>query len=101
MTHASVNERQHDPGSSSWVDERTDTSPIQSLSGAAEAGSLVDPYPLYARLRTEKPIHCTSRGLWVLTRHSDVAAVLRDVRFGREGFERHFATDSSSADGGG
>jgi cytochrome P450 len=49
-----------------------------------------DPYVVYARLRAEDPIHRTPHGLWVLTRYADVAAVLRDPRFGREGFDRHF-----------
>ena len=63
---------------------------------------LADPYPVYARLRAETPIHRTPQGFWVLTRYADVAAVLRDPRFGREGFERHFARDTGeSPDAGG
>ena len=40
-----------------------------------------DPYPTYARLRTEDPVH-RSRLLdaWVFSRHADVDAVLRDHR---------------------
>lgn len=52
-----------------------------------------DLYAVYARLRAEDPVHRTPHGLWVLTRYADVSAVLRDPRFGREGFERHFPTD--------
>jgi cytochrome P450 len=59
----------------------------------ADLAASADPYPLYARLRAEAPIRCTPDGLWILTRHADVAAVLRDPRFGREGFERHFGLD--------
>jgi pimeloyl-[acyl-carrier protein] synthase len=55
-----------------------------------------DPYGLYARLRAEDPVHRTPHGLWVLTRYADVAAVHRDPRFGREGFERHFGTGAES-----
>src|SRR5262245_24849222 len=41
-----------------------------------------DPYPAYAALRREEPIHRSSLfGAWVLTRHADVLAVLRDARF--------------------
>ena len=46
-----------------------------------------DPYPFYARLRTEDPVHQSPLGLWVLTRYDDVARVLRDPRFGRKGFD--------------
>lgn len=38
-----------------------------------------DPYPLYRRLRDEDPVHHNSRDdLWVISRHADVRAVLRD-----------------------
>jgi cytochrome P450 len=61
-----------------------------------------DLYEVYARLRAEDPIHRTPEGLWILTRYADVSAVLRDPRFGREGFERYFTPDNSaSSDGGG
>jgi cytochrome P450 len=56
----------------------------------ADLAASVEPYPLYARLRECDPIHRTPDGLWVFTRHADISAVLRDPRFGREGFERYF-----------
>ncbi|HWU23857.1 MAG TPA: cytochrome P450 [Nocardioides sp.] len=37
-----------------------------------------DPYPLYARLRDEEPVHRSVDDLWVVSRHEDVFAVLRD-----------------------
>lgn len=38
-----------------------------------------DPYPAYARLRAEDPLHHNAHhDFWVLTRHADVAAALRD-----------------------
>ncbi len=43
-----------------------------------------DPYPLYRRLRAEDPVHRSALGFWVLTRHADVLAVLRDPRMSRD-----------------
>ncbi|NYJ01147.1 hypothetical protein HNR19_001845 [Nocardioides thalensis] len=38
-----------------------------------------DPYPLYQRLRDEAPVfHAEADDLWVVSRHADVHAVLRD-----------------------
>jgi pimeloyl-[acyl-carrier protein] synthase len=42
-----------------------------------------DPYPLYARLRDEDPVHRSALGMWVLTRHADVLRVLRDPSMSR------------------
>ena len=41
-----------------------------------------DPYPFYRALRAEDPVHFHEllQG-WILTRHADVTAVLRDPRF--------------------
>lgn len=45
---------------------------------------LQNPYPTYKRLRDESPIFFYEPwGKWVLTRHSDVSALLRDPRLGR------------------
>lgn len=44
-----------------------------------------NPYPVYARLRDEDPLHDDPEwGLTFLTRYGDVAEVLRDRRFGRD-----------------
>lgn len=46
---------------------------------------LEDPYPTYARLRTETPVFYDE--VWDLTffaRHADVSAILKDRRFGRD-----------------
>src|SRR4029450_2209698 len=50
-----------------------------------------NPYPFYHRLRAADPVHRTGMGLWVLTRYDDVVTVLRDPRFGREGFDQILA----------
>jgi pimeloyl-[acyl-carrier protein] synthase len=50
-----------------------------------------NPYPFYHRLRAAEPVHRTPMGLWVLTRYDDVVSVLKDPRFGREGFDQILA----------
>ncbi len=45
------------------------------------AGGLTDPYPLFHRLRSEDPVHwCEPLNGWLVTRHDDVLAGLRDPR---------------------
>ena len=39
-----------------------------------------DPFPLYADLRQRAPIHRNALGFWVVARHEDCLAVLRDRR---------------------
>jgi cytochrome P450 len=41
---------------------------------------IVDPMPLFDELREDAPIHVTPDGYWVLSRHADCLAVLRDRR---------------------
>jgi cytochrome P450 len=57
---------------------------------------LADPYPTYHRLRSEEPVYRHPLGFYVLTRYEDVAAFLRDARFGKSGyqalFERRFGS---------
>ena len=44
-----------------------------------------NPYPTYARLRSDEPVHRVElpdgRGVWLITRYEDVAAVFKDERF--------------------
>jgi cytochrome P450 len=51
---------------------------------------LADPYPAYHRLRAEDPVHHHPFGFYVLTRYDDVAAFLRDARFGKSGYQALF-----------
>jgi cytochrome P450 len=44
-----------------------------------------DPYPVYRLLRERAPVFRNPRGHWLLTRHADCVAVLRDARFGHGG----------------
>lgn len=41
---------------------------------------VADPYPVYARLREDAPVHRAPSGAWVLTRYADVHAALGDDR---------------------
>jgi cytochrome P450 len=43
-----------------------------------------DPYPFYARLRETDPMHVTSFGSIVASRHAEASLVLRDKRFGKD-----------------
>jgi cytochrome P450 len=43
-----------------------------------------DPYPTYAALREQDPVHKTAMGAWALTRYRDCADVLTDPRFGSQ-----------------
>lgn len=39
---------------------------------------LADPYPHYRELRESDPVHRDEDGRWIITRHADVTAILRD-----------------------
>ena len=47
-----------------------------------------DPFPFYARLRAESPVHRVAlpdgQTAWLIARYDDVAAVLRDDRFAKD-----------------
>lgn len=43
-----------------------------------------DPYPSYHRLRRLDPVHRSPLGFYVVTRHEDCTAVMRDPRFGKD-----------------
>jgi cytochrome P450 len=47
-----------------------------------------NPYPHYERMRTTDPVHLTQHGMYVASRHADVAVVLRDKRFGKDYADR-------------
>jgi cytochrome P450 len=47
-----------------------------------------DPFPFYARLRSEAPVYQTKlpdrRNVWLVTRYNDVLSVLKDDRFSKD-----------------
>ncbi|MEV6406270.1 cytochrome P450 [Streptomyces bobili] len=43
-----------------------------------------DPYPFYARMRREDPVHRSAQGIWYLTRYADVEAALSDPRLSND-----------------
>src|SRR5258707_4927487 len=53
------------------------TSPTLSLYHLLDPDVLANPYPLYARLRTEDPVHWDPYlHAWIVTRYADVITVL-------------------------
>lgn len=42
--------------------------------------ALADPYPVYRRLRAQSPVHPVAPGRWIVSRHADALALLRDPR---------------------
>ena len=48
-----------------------------TLAGAGEA-FVDDPYPTYALLREQSPVHAIGCGSWLLTRYRDVLAAYRE-----------------------
>jgi cytochrome P450 PksS len=57
----------------------------------ASAQFKADPYPFYARLRAEAPVHRVvlqdKQQVWLITRYDDVAAALKDERFVKDRFQ--------------
>jgi cytochrome P450 len=62
----------------------------QTVFRPLDPGFLEDPYPTYARLRDQHPVGWATTqaigyaGFWFVSRYDDVAAGLKDNRFGRE-----------------
>jgi cytochrome P450 len=53
-------------------------------------GFIDDPYPAYAELRRESPVHALGPGSWLLTRHADVLAAYRSPHMSSDK-QREFA----------
>ncbi|TMM15563.1 MAG: cytochrome P450 [Actinobacteria bacterium] len=65
------------------MDDRPVTQPdtVSLIELMKEPAIRADPYPTYSRLQAMGPVLPTVLGGWLLTRHADVFAVLRDARF--------------------
>jgi len=63
-----------------------------SLSNLLREEVRANPYPFYAQLRSQDPVHWDEEmGFWVLTRYADIASVYNDHRFSRaQGLMRGF-----------
>ena len=61
------------------------------------ADFLANPYPAFQRLRTEAPI-LAHGDTFFLSRYKDIAAILRDERFGRKRPAKPVAENSDSSD---
>jgi len=70
------------------------------LSTLLDPAIWVDPYPFYHELRSRAPVHWdesagpSQGGAWVLSRHADVVAILRDARVSAARLNRQVAVES-------
>jgi cytochrome P450 len=60
----------------------------ESLFNPLSPDFIRDPYPHYERLRTNDPMHITTHGAFLASRHAEASLVLRDKRFGKDFVER-------------
>jgi cytochrome P450 len=66
------------------VNQQVDAVESEPLFNPLSPVVIGDPYPHYHRLRARDPVHRSPLGFFVLSRHADVALVLRDRRFGKD-----------------
>jgi cytochrome P450 len=70
------------------MNELAQTAKPEPLFNPLSPDFIRDPYPSYQRLRTTDPMHLTSFGAYVASRHAEASLVLRDKRFGKDFVER-------------
>ena len=67
---------------------------VLSLSNLGQPKVRVNPYPFYAQIRSQDPVHWDEElGFWILSRYVDIDSLYTDERFSRaqglmRGFER-------------
>ncbi|WP_437813962.1 cytochrome P450 family protein [Sorangium sp. So ce1078] len=63
---------------------------MMSIPDISSAKHKANPYPLYARLRSEAPVvrivYSDRKPAWLVTRYADVASALKDPRLGKDPF---------------
>ncbi len=69
--------------------DTADTSRFEAAEGVVDKlfftpEGRANPYPLYHQLRDLRPVHRTSRGMWLLSRYDDCWAAMRDPRLGKD-----------------
>ena len=72
-----------DGGVSDIVERQIPAAAVALFAGAPgfDDYDWADPWPTYDRMRAEAPVWRNADGIYVLTRHADCEAVLRDARF--------------------
>ena len=70
------------------MNEHVQTASSEPLFNPLAPEFIRNPYPYYERLRTADPMHLTSFGSFVASRHAEVSLVMRDKRFGKNFVER-------------
>jgi cytochrome P450 len=70
------------------MNEQVQTATTEPLFNPLSPEFIRDPYPHYERLRTTDPMHLTSFGSYVASRHAEASLVLRDKRFGKDFVDR-------------
>jgi len=70
------------------MNEHVQTASSEPLFNPLAPEFIRNPYPYYERLRTSDPMHLTSFGSFVASRHAEASLVLRDKRFGKDFVER-------------
>lgn len=70
------------------MNEHVQTAASEVLFNPLAPEFIRNPYPYYERLRSTDPVHLTSFGSFVASRHAEASLVLRDKRFGKDYVER-------------
>ena len=70
------------------MNEHVQTVTTEPLFNPLSPDFIKNPYPAYERLRTTDPMHVTSYGAFLASRHAEASLVLRDKRFGKDFVER-------------
>jgi cytochrome P450 len=70
------------------MNEHAKAETVEPLFNPLSPDFIRDPYPHYERLRTTDPMHVTSFGAIVASRHAEASVVLRDRRFGKDFVDR-------------